>query len=108
MAICLAARSLARGTLRAAAKAQLTVTPTRAVANTADSVFPTMARVLDCSRDQNPHAPPCPPKKLFEDNADPVLPGPDHAAVAHHAVALGHQLKPVRNEHRIGHLDRDR
>src|SRR5437868_15515700 len=88
-------RSLARGPPRSAAKASpaLTVTPMSAAAITAGKVFPNMARVLVCPRDQNPRAPRCPPKKLFEDNADPVLPGPDHAAIAHHAVALGHQLE---------------
>src|SRR5436309_3072166 len=105
---CFTVRSPATGTVRSAANASpaLTVTPMRVVAKTADKVFRNMARVLVARAIKTRKPPPCPPKKLFEDNADPVLSRPDHPAIAQQAVALRHQLEPVRDEQGIGHLDR--
>src|SRR5947209_1712220 len=94
------------GTLRSAAPAgpgpNMNAT---AVASKADSVMRNMRRSC-CQGDQSAQAATSPPEILLEDNADAVLPRPYHAAVADHAVALGHQLETVRHEYRIRHLDR--
>src|SRR4030081_2753496 len=92
-----------RTTWRSAAKTspEQTVDPSVTIAKMADSILRNMTRILVFPPDESAAK----LASLLENHADPVLLGPDNAAVAHHAVLLGHQLKAGGDEHRVGHVD---